>query len=194
MNRILFLVAIIILPLPAISEEVTRNAGDKSLNFSFSDFAIEDYKIGIGGKYWFSPKITMTCIIDYQNTTSELETSTGTPTQPETNFDSYGLSIGIERHFKSSTKLSPYLGGEIYYLDSESVVPGDFTSSFSEWGINVLFGAEYAFNKTIAFAAEYSLGYSDTESKINDTDSGTTTGTNKGFGLGSGKLLLLLYF
>ena len=130
MKRILSLIALIVLPLPVIGEEVTRNAGDKSLNFSFSDFAIEDYKIGVGGKYWFSPKIAMTGSIDYQNRTSDLESSTGTPTQSDTDFDSYGISIGIERHFKSSTNLSPYFGGEIYFLDSEADATGDFTSSF----------------------------------------------------------------
>ena len=189
MKNFLILICLSVLSMPAFSGGITRESGDKSLNFSFSNFSIDDYKYGIGGKYWWSSNIALTGSINGENIKTETTTSALT-TQPDFKTTSYGLSIGIEKHFNSSTKLSPYFGGEVYYLDGETNSPSsNINTSSSKWEINALLGAEYAFNKSIAFAAEYSFGYSSIESKSN-----TTTTTSKGFGLGSGKLILLLYF
>lgn len=194
MKYILSIVCFWLFITPALSDEISRNSGDKSLNFSFSDFAVEEYKIGIGGKYWTSTEIAFTASINFQNNESKTESSSGTPANSDTEARYYGLSIGIEKHFTSSTKLSPYIGGEAYYLESDADISNNINASASEWGINALLGAEYAINKSLAFAAEYSLGYSDSEIKSTNNLSQTTTTTDKGFGLGTGKLILLLYF
>jgi opacity protein-like surface antigen len=192
MKYYLTLIGLSLISAPALSDEISRNAGDKSLNFSFSDFAIDNYKYGIGGKYWFSTGIAGTGSINFQNNKLETESTGGTPAQ-STEITSYGLSFGIEKHFNADTKLSPYIGGEIYYLDSDADDSGNTESTITEWGIDVLVGAEYALNKSIALAAEYSFGYRNSETK-SVTGSDSTTSTNKGFGLGSGELILLLYF
>lgn len=194
MRYVLFFVCFSLLPMPALSDESSRNAGDKSLNFSFSDFAVDYYKYGIGGKYWVSDDIAITGSISVQKGEQDIESNSGgVSSQANTDAKSYGFSVGAENHFHSNTNLSPYVGGELYYSDREADTPAITNSTMTEWGANVLLGAEYAFTDAVALAAEYSFGYHDSESTSSNI-SGTTTSTSKGFGLDSGKLILLLYF
>jgi len=175
-----------------------HNEGDKSLNFNFNEFDVDGYKYGIGGKYWYASNTAITASLNIAKNKQEVETTMGSPTP--TGFDaettSYGLSLSIEKHFKSKTSVSPYYGGEVYYSESDS--DGSDSSSIAtsdsqSWGINALLGAEYAFTDSLAFAAEYAWGYHMSEYESSN-NTGTSKNSFKGFGFFDTKLILLLYF
>jgi hypothetical protein len=194
MKYILPFLCLSLLAVPAAADEFVRSAGDKSLNFSFSDFAVGDYKYGIGGKYWSNNTVAITGSINVHKTKQEMEsTSTATSSITSADITSYGFSIGVEKHFHSSTSISPYMGGELYYSDSDANAKGAPDAKATEWGGNILLGAEYSFNDAIALAAEYSFGYRDSDTETTNS-TGTNTRNDKGFDVSSGELILLLYF
>jgi outer membrane autotransporter protein len=120
----------------------------------------------------------------------------------------YGLSLGLEKHFKSSNNLSPYVGVEAQYskqYDASKLVQSNGVSTTitstdrttTGYGLNAVLGVEYAVIKNISLAADYSYGYSYRKSTNTSSDLSVTPKsetTTKGFSLGSGRLILLIYF
>jgi len=193
MKRFKVLVCLIMVNVPTFAEGISRQAGDRSLNFSFSDFAVEDYKYGIGGKYWLSSNSAVTASVNVRKSKQETETTTiGPPVTDSSDSESYGFTVGIENHFHSKTDLSPYVGGEVLYMNNELEVAGSNLTG-KTWGVNVILGAEYAFSDSIALAAEYAYGYSRQDNETTSS-SGKSSTTSEGFYLNSSKLILLLYF
>jgi len=117
------------------------------------------------------------------------------------------LSLGLEKHFKSSNNLSPYVGVEAQYskeygastlVQSNGVSTTVTSTGYTTRGysLTALLGVEYALNKNISLAADYGYGYTyrkrtDTSNELFAPQQETST---KGFGLGSGRLILLIYF
>lgn len=94
MKYILRFVCLSLLAAPAVADEFSRSAGDKSLNFSFSDFAVGDYKYGVGGKYWSSNTVAITGSIDVHKSKQETESiSAATSSQTSADITSYGFPI-----------------------------------------------------------------------------------------------------
>ena len=197
----LFLCALGILALTstAFAEEVTRKEGDKSLNFSLSRTELQQYKYGFGGKYWLSPDTAFSGSLDLsddeQSSSATLDGSSSTM-----NSTYYALSLALEKHFQTSSRLSPYIGGELKYSRSQSIYDTDYTTGSynnetlaKQYGAGLLAGAEYALNKNISLAGEYSYGFSYRVSKYYSTGSYQTTRL-RGFDLSVGRLTLLLYF
>jgi len=190
MKKLHVLLFLTMISVPAFGDEIVRGKGDKSLNFSFSGFNLDEYKYGIGGKYWVFESIAFTGSVNLQNSKQDQPIS-------ESESNAYGLSFGVEKHFKTRIKLSPYIGGELRYLqndyDSNSDLAIEFDGSVKQYGVDMLVGVEYAIDKNISLAAEYAIGY--TYSKNKTTSNGESGEfTNKNFGLGAGELILLFYF
>lgn len=194
MKGIVVLVCFSVLTIPAFAEGISRQSGDKSLNFSFNDFAVEDYKYGIGGKYWLSHVTAMNLSINLGKSEQDSEsTSGGPPVTSGSDSKSYSFSVGVEKHFSSKTTLSPYYGGEVFYMHTDSDYSDSSESSSKAWGINALLGAEYPINKGVSLAAEYAYGYYKTKTESSTPITNSTT-TGSGYREYSSKLILLLYF
>lgn len=181
-----------------LAGDLDRNEGDKSLNFNFSEFDVENYKFGIGGKYWTSSDTAITASLNLANNEQEVESTTGggSPMGFDADSTTYGFFISLEKHLKSRTSLSPYFGGEVYFLetDSDTTDSSTITTTNSQaWGINALLGGEYAFTDSIALAAEYAWGYREGEYEYKSSTD-TSKNSSSGFGFYDTKLILLLYF
>jgi opacity protein-like surface antigen len=198
MRLILCVLGLILLSTAALGEEVTRKAGDTSLNFSFNGLNISDYKYGIGGKRWLSDYLAATASIDiYQSKEVDKTTSPSWETDTNSELTWYGVSFGMEKHFTSHQNLSPYWGGELTYSKQRSIMNSSFTgfsqsSTIKQYGINALFGVEYALMSNVSLAAEYSYGYSYYQRTMNDGFA-STDDRFKRFGGGAGKMMLQFY-
>jgi len=209
MKKLCLILGLLFVSSVASGSEVIREKGDVSLNFSFNGLVISDYKFGIGSKYWLTSDIAVVGSLDTANreNDSKLDFGSGASTARDSDVRFYGLSLGLEKHFKSSNNLSPYVGVEAHYskeygastlVQSDSVSTTITSTDYTTrgYGLNALLGVEYALNKNISLAADYSYGYSymkrtDTTNDLFAPQQETST---KGFGLGSGRLILLIYF
>ncbi|MBL1278101.1 MAG: outer membrane beta-barrel protein [Ectothiorhodospiraceae bacterium] len=185
-----------LLPVLCFSTEYSRKEGDKSINFSFNGLEASDYKYGIGGKYWKNNNIALTGSIDFGD--SDLEVfidNGGAVTSSNAESDFYEVSFGVERHIDSVSKVSPYMGFEVFYSKvnsiSENVTKRE--SESSAYGISALVGVEYYVNQDISLSAEYLFSYS--KSVLKSTSSGSRTKNNiSDFSAGAGALVLSVYF
>jgi len=196
MRFILCVLGLVLLSTAAMGEEVTRKAGDTSLNFSFNGMNLSDYKYGIGGKRWLTADLAATASLDIYRSGDDAKTTTS-GIETDTNYDHtwYGLSIGMEKHLAAHHNLSPYWGGELTYSNQRLSTGPTYTSTSStskQYGINALFGVEYALVENISLAAEYSYGYSYYHRTMNDGISNTDE-RYKRFGGGAGRLMLQFY-
>jgi len=197
MKLYLCVLGILVLTSTAIAEEVTRKEGDKSLNFSLSRSELQVYKFGFGGKYWTSSDVAYSGSLDV----ADDEVNTTGPYGLSTMDDSYyALSLAREKHFQTSSRLSPYIGGELKcsIFQSENTFEYAFGDSKSrntgrQYSVSALAGAEYALNKNVSLSGEYAFGFNYRVSKYHNTLGDQTT-RSKGFDLSVGRLTLLLYF
>lgn len=182
------------IPLLANAQDSIRQEGDKSISFSFDGFAVESYKLGIGGKYWARNNIAYTGSINFGK--SKVEDSTnnsGTITSERNESDYYAISLGVERHINNSTKVSPYIGGEVQYSETKLTPFQALDTKQKTYGVNALLGVEYYFNQEISLGAEYSFGYSKSKYEATST-SYRQEATTKNLSFGSSKLILSFYF
>lgn len=198
MRFVLCLIGLVLLSTAALGEEVTRIAGDTSLNFSFNGLNISDYKYGIGGKRWLTADLAATASLDIYQSGDDTKTTSGA-IETDTNSDHtwYGVSLGMEKHLTSHRNLSPYLGGELTYSKQRYIYgASSFSPAYSsiskQYGINALFGVEYALIENVSLAAEYSYGYSYTQRTMNDGFSSSDEKIKR-FGGGAGRMMLLFY-
>lgn len=203
MKFLLFALSLLALTSTAFAEETTRKAGDASLNFSLVKTQLQQYKFGFGGKFWTSSSIVHAASFDVgTNETDNNNKDSGGGTYSSNSDDSYyALSYAIERHLQTSS-LSPYVGLELKYSRYSYDYSDEYTSSSysyrsessgKQYGIAVLAGAEYAFNKNISLAGEYGYGFSYLASKYQNKWNNQTY-RSRGFDLSVGRLALLLYF
>jgi opacity protein-like surface antigen len=193
MRLILCVLGLVLLATAAMGEEVTRKAGDTSLNFSFNGLNISNYKYGIGSKRWLTADLAATASLDIYES-KEVDKTTMFGTETDTNFHQtwYGVSIGMEKHLTSHHNLSPYVGGELMYSSQRYSSGPSFSFTSKQYGINALFGVEYALMENVSLAAEYSYGYSYYKRTMNDSFS-STDDRFKRFGGGAGKMMLQFY-
>jgi opacity protein-like surface antigen len=194
MKYLACILGLLALPSIALSQDITHGKGDKSLNFSFNGFAIGTYKYGVGGKYWHSDDLAITGSLYRDNTKVDTKTEfSGSTTSDNIDNTSYGISFGVEKFLTKSSRVLPYIGGEIGYSKSKANNSSSYDIASTTYSLDVLFGAEYMINDVISLAAEYSFGYSHIKSK-SSSGSAVTTKTTKSMGLGTSTLFLLFYF
>jgi len=186
-------ICLLLFPLIAVGQTTTHKASDKSLIFSFDGAVIDDYKYGIGGKYWTSYNTAITASFLKGSNTTDIDTNSQSQL---TNFDSTttGASISALKHFYNSSSVSPYFGIEAQYSTSQTESSGFVLNKTSYLGINAIIGVEYFVNDSFSFAAEYYAGtYKITEEDLAD-DLSIDKSSTTGYGIGSSSLHLLFYF
>lgn len=144
-----------------------------------------------------------------QDYTENADGTGGTGTE-ESSSSGFGLSVGIQKHFAGTERLSPYVGADISFNSGSS--SADWTNfdgtgfnngynvkvdgaSTSTFGIGVNAGADYYFVNHIYLGIEVGLGFSSTSlgeetTTITQTGQPTTTivsqgGSSSGFGVGA---------
>ena len=201
MRFVLCIIVLVLVATAALGEEVTRKAGDTSLNFGFNGLNISDYKYGIGGKRWLTDNLAATASLDvYQSKDTDKDNVTFSVTQPpsiKTEQNWYGVSLGLEKHLTAHHNLSPYVGGELTYSNqrysTDNWTSGSYSSATNKHsGITAIFGVEYALIENMSLSADYGYGYSYDRRKTNSVFANSEE-RFKRFGGGAGRLMLQFY-
>lgn len=94
------------------------------------------------------------------------------------------FSPAIEKHFKGTEKLSPYVGAELSIQSGKD----ELETKSSSFGLGLIFGGDYYFAQNVYCGAEVSWGYSSTSTTPaglgKSTSSGLGLSTNSGIRLG----------
>jgi len=108
-------------------------------------------------------------------------------------YSQFGLMPGIEKHFGTWERFSPYIGAEIGFTTKSSKY--EFTDNktaansyeikgawnngsnraFSTFGINIIAGADFYFTKKFYLGTEIGFGYAATSNKEVEFTQGSTT-------------------
>jgi opacity protein-like surface antigen len=179
------------------AQEMQRSAGDKSLSFSINELSISSYKTGVGGKYWLYNDIAITGSINYSKTDSDRDVDSGGGYESsDREMETYGVTLGIEKHLASIGSVSPYYGGELRLTDGSSKQKYNNIrnkTTTKSYGVGVLLGVEYSLASNITLGAEYSLGFSkgkrNSKSGVNRLKE-----NNESMGVSNSKLFISFYF
>lgn len=169
--------------------------------FGFDAFDLQEYKVGVGGKYWLDSRHAVAISVDVDN--NKNQTTTAPSGSNEFDLLSYSGSIGLERHFgKGPARISPYIGAEFNVTRqqrSTSQNPSyENKRRYTRYGIYGLLGVEYAFTEQLSVAAEYFFGYAYTEAYNDTVSSGIIISSSKttisDLQASSNMLMLMFYF
>ena len=164
--------------------------GDKAVLFNFvglSALNLNAYQGGIGGKYFISNGMALRGMLLFG---LDNKTTTGTP-QFTDNSLSIGIAAGLEYHLPLASQVSPYLGGQISFLNSaETTNPGANKTSSTTFGLGAIGGIEYFFNNNLSLSAEYQFGVTSTQSSA----SGAPDRSELKLGFQTAGLTLAAYF
>jgi len=189
MKKLAISIAVLMISFNAYAAGTAHKKGDKSLNFSFNSFTVEEYKVGIGGNYYLASNQALRASVNIGNSKTTTLANTTTKSS-ETAF-----SLAIINYLPMSTNVSPYFGGEItnFHLGT-STTPANTDATTKGYSLAGVLGLEYSFNSNLSFSAEYLYGYS--YSKATTATNGVTTSSNttRSIGLGAEKLSLMFYF
>lgn len=174
-------------------------AGDVTLELNFTPLSATPIGINyLKGKYFIANDVAVRMGIDIRMHTDKSEPSNST--DPDVKDDSkmsytqFGLYPGIEKHFGSSEKLSPYIGAEIgfttkgaksEYTDNDANTKSEFKGAWSDgsnrgftsFGLNVLAGVDFYFVKRFFMGAEVGFGLQTTSMKEVEATVGGNTAT-----------------
>lgn len=127
-------------------------------------------------------------------TTNVYGTGTQVGESTETN-SKFNLNVGIEKHFKGTHRLSPYVGGDVvfgvvgYNLNNENTDGTSFIPNFNtevsgpanvKLGVRGVMGADYYFAKNVYLGVEAGLQVANTfggERTLTVNDGGVTSTT-----------------
>lgn len=198
-------------------ESGTSHKGDKGISFSVSGLSsvgIGLFEGGVGGKYWISEKLA---IITSLGVSAQRITQTSSHpdyTDTKTTFSRFSLFCGVEDHFFTKNKVSPYLGGGIRFSTSSSTKyssipihnPPPYATkkekiSTGTFGIRGFCGIEYFFAEWVSLAGQYQIDYfyeKTTRKRILVGGSGVTQPpkykqTRTTLGLGTSSLVATFY-
>lgn len=201
MFRISIAVAAVMAFTASIAEGQTLKvgaAGDKAVLFNFTGLStlnLGAYNGGVGGKYFISDDIAVRGMLLFG---VDNETTKGTVdfTNATDNKLSFGIGGGLEYHLPLASRVSPYLGGEVFFMNSAetftpSVLAGGTANSIktttTSFGLGAIAGVEYFFNDNVSLAAEYQFGV--------ESDNTTNPGTDElKIGFQTAGLTFAVYF
>ncbi|MFZ1082168.1 MAG: outer membrane beta-barrel protein, partial [Candidatus Kryptoniota bacterium] len=99
--------------------------GSKAFLFDFSglsDLGANAYMGGIGGKYFLSNQVAVRAMLEFGlHDSTAKETEGANYTVDETMF---GIEGAIEYHLPISSRVSPYVGGGVYFTTEYESTPG----------------------------------------------------------------------
>ncbi|WP_461789130.1 hypothetical protein [Pedobacter sp.] len=167
----------------------------------------------VKGRYFVSANLALR--LGFNVNTLDSNLNYGNPYGAQSNFSSderkstsFGLNIGIEKHFKGTKRLSPYIGADAFWgtrsakqtisnngsttnvkngwLDVTYVQSGSglvYTyriseGAYSRFGISAVAGFDFYMAKNFFLGYEFNLGYSKTDFKSPDV---TITGQSTSF-------------
>ena len=194
MKLICLSLCVFLIPALCNGSDALHREGNKSISFSFDGFKVANYKYGIGGKYWKNDNIAFTGSIDFvTGTYKSSAVASGSSLTTDQNYHSNQFTIGVERHLGTSSKVSPYVGGEVLYTTSDSTQTSNNESSGESYGVNVIFGVEYSFDQEVSLGAEYYIGYLKSDNSFT-TPNTTQSIKSESFQTGAGALVLSVYY
>lgn len=129
MKKMLFTVALAMVTLYASAQESensdfkpTKGSFATELNFNpfKGNLSFNNVLNQIKGRYFLSPQLALR--LGFNVNTLDSTQNYGTPYGPQASFTndkrtstSFGLNIGIEKHFKGTKRLSPYIGADAFW-------------------------------------------------------------------------------
>ncbi len=191
------------------SEENLPVKGTKQLMFGFSGWNLNDYRGGIGFRYYLREKTVLRFGLDVgwrRNDNEDWSVRTYEGEDPDaktgtllSSSTSIGLGAVLERHFRSSWNVVPYIGlGMFGWYDKSKTDEVDYHSDYTNYhwregkGYSIegllLGGLQWHFAPNMSLGGEYrmSLKYSHSEYETAYEDYGysrTTSETRKSYNL-----------
>lgn len=142
-------------------------AGRFALAFEASWLAVGPFMGGAGGRYWLTDHTVLTASLRAGGFLSDrtFESTDGRPSEDSDGYQT-GVSLGAERHFGHSRRVSPFvaLGGsfDVRHGESFAFFPDGGSASNTEeilaLGSSLFVGAEYRFAPGLTLAAAHALG------------------------------------
>jgi opacity protein-like surface antigen len=200
------------------SDEIADRKGNKAIIFSFDEFNLSRFNLGIGAKYWLSNRFAVNISIGYTNNANELETPDQLVSLPDGTIievnnvndiksSQWGFSTGAQWYFPLTDQVSPYLGGQARITRAKQLTttksePPVFsesriTSTFVNYGVDAIFGIEYFFSRSISLAGEYQFGTTWSSGKTVsrfESSSIRSKSSGRSFGVSTSALILSVYF
>ncbi len=213
MNKILFLLMIVIsstfLFAQGNREQTGVNSyqGQKAVLFEINGLNFSSYRQGLGLKKWISPRLALVpgILFSYENSESKPEDQGIESRVTEWNL---GFFLGLERHFGSGDRFSPYLSGtlgteRVSFTDdlktSGSLQPWGRKNEMGYWymSLNIGGGMEWFVRRNISLAAQYGLeiGYDlGSQRQVKGEEEKEYDLRRFRFGVGAFSLVLAIYF
>ena len=158
--------------------------GEVQLNFQTGTAAIGVVAPSLNFRYFLMDDLALRlklAITSTKDKTGDVEDKTS----------NFSFAPGIEKHFKGTDKLSPYIGAEIPISGGKvehKTAAGSSTDKTSSFGVNLIFGGDYYVWQSVYVGAEvawgFSSGTSTPEVGEKTTTSGFSLGANSGIRLG----------
>ncbi len=175
MNNLITILTILFFAIPVFAQNeagVDMN-GKTALSFETDGLDLANFDSGIGGRKWVSEQNVMFFSLCFNKEKVDMDHEFGEYLTEKDR--AFGLSIGMESHFGTKEKLSPYLGFSlgVRYDKAEGedlskrITTLNKTRSFSS---DLIFGLEYWPVKRISIAAQYTAGFNYSKSRSIFTD------------------------
>jgi len=203
MKKIILFLVLSVLALNIFAQSDNEDIKPKNgfvLNVDFTPFERNEtvgFK-GIGVKYIVNEGVTLRFGLDWQynKKKSEVTDYHSTSKDSDAKTQLFGLNFGLEKHFKTSGRLSPYIGCELGFdnFSSEYSIGkyemqgatgiGDggkyIDRAYKSFDIDFLIGANYYFSKHLYLGTEIGLGFKtswsdDVKDKIGNADFSTVS-------------------
>jgi hypothetical protein len=203
-----------LVPLKGANSEVEH--GKNGLRFTVQGLdyiGLGTVKGGVGFKRWMSSNMALRGDVGFGVSHTTYKSTDPLYTDAKNNSSQFSLDAGVEFHFVSGQKVSPFLGGGINFGASTSkqeykILKSNppagtyklYKLSSTGFGAAVFLGVEFFMGKHLSLTGEYDLGLSSTTQKsqietvggVNQQPEAKTTYLN--LGVSSASLILTVYF
>lgn len=166
--------------------------GEKNLEVNFAPLGSSPISINsLRFRYFKSADMAIRAAISISSS-SETDVSLGAGTDGKGELEDvssefgFGLSVGVEKHWAGTDRLSPYYGAELSFStisntdtyqawDGTKTVEGEVTSGSSTFGLNLVMGADWYFTKSMYMGTEVGFGFASTAEADTETTKGGST-------------------
>jgi len=202
-----------LVPLKGANSEVEH--GKNGLRFTVQGLdyiGLGTVKGGVGFKRWMNSNTTLRGDVGFGVSHTTQKSTNTLYTDVKDNDSQFSLGAGVEFHFVTGQKVSPFFGGGISFGGSTSKYeysilknpsPGTtklYKTSSTGFGVGAFLGVEFFMEKHLSLTGEYDLGLSsgtqksqtETVGGVNQQPEAKTTYLN--LGVSSASLILTIYF
>jgi len=180
MKKTILLPLCLLIASQLLAQEKTDRKGSKAVQFDFYFQSFISGRVhGIAGKYWWTNNLAMRAGLMFKRESYKRDFYYTDQSDDEVVDTDIRLSLGIEKHFKSLKKLSPYIGGKVGVLlkkhdeYEKTTDNGKIERKRPEYSytVGVLFGVEYWITKNISLSGHHEIDllyslYTEEEDKI----------------------------